>query len=83
MISGFIFLHVSFLYYFPLSKEVKALVIFSLGIFYFLVPLRGSSLLYFTEILDEIFESKYIDTKSFGTDSEDKKINETAFGSDF
>ena len=38
MICGFIFLHVAFLYYFPLSKEVKALVIFSLGIFYFLTP---------------------------------------------
>ena len=46
MISGFIFLHVSFLYYFPLSKEVKAFVIFSLGIFYFLIPL--GVLLYFT-----------------------------------
>lgn len=46
MISGFIFLHVSFLYYFPLSKEVKALIIFSLGILYFLVPV--GVLLYFT-----------------------------------
>jgi hypothetical protein len=46
MICGFIFLHVAFLYYFPLSKEVKALVIFSLGIVYFLVPL--GVLLYFT-----------------------------------
>ncbi len=46
MICGFIFLHVSFLYYFPLSKEAKALIIFSLGIFYFLIPV--GALLYFT-----------------------------------
>lgn len=46
MISGFIFLHVSFLYYFPLSKEVKALILFSLGILYFLVPV--GVLIYFT-----------------------------------
>lgn len=46
MISGFIFLHVSFLYYFPLSKEVKALILFSLGILYFFVPV--GVLIYFT-----------------------------------
>ncbi|TLD43162.1 MAG: hypothetical protein JETT_0597 [Candidatus Jettenia ecosi] len=40
------FLHVSFLYYFPLSKEVKTLIIFSLGIFYFVIPI--GALLYFT-----------------------------------
>ncbi len=46
MINGFMFLHVSFLYYFPLSKEVKTLIIFSLGIFYFVIPI--GALLYFT-----------------------------------
>lgn len=46
MINGFMFLHVSFLYYFPLSKEVKTLIVFSLGILYFVIPI--GALFYFT-----------------------------------
>lgn len=62
MISGFIFLHVAFLYYFPLSKEVKMFVIFSLGIVYFLVPL--GVLLYFTSQRFWMKFSKARDRKS-------------------
>ena len=73
MICGFIFLHVSFLYYFPLSKEVKALVIFSLGIFYFLVPL--GVLLYFTSqrFWMKFSKANTLIQKVLNTDSEDKK----------
>ena len=73
MISGFIFLHVSFLYYFPLSKEVKALVIFSLGIFYFLIPL--GVLLYFTSqrFWMKFSKANTLIQKVLGTVSEDKK----------
>jgi len=73
MISGFIFLHVSFLYYFPLSKEVKALVIFSLGIFYFLIPL--GVLLYFTSqrFWMKFSKANTLIQKVLSTVSEDKK----------
>ncbi len=73
MISGFIFLHVSFLYYFPLSKEVKALVIFSLGIFYFLIPL--GVLLYFTSqrFWMKFSKANILIQKVLSTVSEDKK----------
>lgn len=73
MITGFIFLHVSFLYYFPLSKEVKALVIFSLGIFYFLVPL--GVLLYFTSqrFWMKFSKANTLIRKVLSTVSEDKK----------
>jgi hypothetical protein len=46
MINGLIFLHVSFFYYFPFSREVKALIVLLLGIFYFMVPV--GALLFFT-----------------------------------
>ena len=73
MISGFIFLHVSFLYYFPLSKEVKALVIFSLGVFYFLIPL--GVLLYFTSqrFWLKFSKANTLIQKVLSTVSEDKK----------
>ena len=73
MISGFIFLHVSFLYYFPLSKEVKALVIFSLGIFYFLIPL--GVFLYFTSqrFWMKFSKANTLIQKVLSTVSEDKK----------
>ena len=73
MISGFIFLHVVFLYYFPLSKEVKALVIFSLGIFYFLIPL--GVLLYFTSqrFWMKFSKANTLIQKVLSTVSEDKK----------
>lgn len=73
MITGFIFLHVSFLYYFPLSKEVKALVIFSLGIFYFLIPL--GVLLYFTSqrFWMKFSKANTLIRKVLSTVSEDKK----------
>ena len=73
MISGFIFLHVSFLYYFPVSKEVKALVIFSLGIFYFLIPL--GVLLYFTSqrFWMKFSKANTLIQKVLSTVSEDKK----------
>ena len=73
MISGFIFLHISFLYYFPLSKEVKALVIFSLGIFYFLIPL--GVLLYFTSqrFWMKFSKANTLIQKVLSTVSEDKK----------
>ena len=73
MISGFIFLHVAFLYYFPLSKEVKAFVLFSLGIFYFLIPL--AVLLYFTSqrFWMKFSKANTLIQKVLGTDSEDEK----------
>lgn len=73
MISGFIFLHVAFLYYFPLSKEVKMFVIFSLGIVYFLVPL--GVLLYFTSqrFWMKFSKANTLIQKVLGTVSEDKK----------
>ena len=73
MICGFIFLHVAFLYYFPLSKEVKALVIFSLGIFYFLTPL--GVLLYFASqrFWMKFSKANTLIQKVLGTVSEDKK----------
>ena len=73
MICGFIFLHVAFLYYFPLSKEVKAFVIFSLGIFYFLLPL--GVLLYFTSqrFWMKFSKANTLIQKVLGTVSEDKK----------
>jgi hypothetical protein len=73
MISGFIFLHASFLYYIPLSKEVKAFVIFLLGIFYFLIPL--GVLLYFTSqrFWMKFSKANILIQKVLVTDSEDKK----------
>lgn len=73
MISGFIFLHVSFLYYFPLSKEVKASIIFSLGILYFLVPV--GVLLYFTSqrFWMKFSKANILIQKILETASEDKK----------
>lgn len=73
MISGFIFLHVAFLYYFPLSKEVKVLVLFSLGIVYFLVPL--GVLLYFTSqrFWMKFSKANTLIQKVLGTVSEDRK----------
>lgn len=73
MISGFIFLHVAFLYYFPLSKEVKMFVIFSLGIVYFLVPL--GVLLYFTSqrFWMKFSKASTLIQKVLDTVSEDKK----------
>ncbi len=73
MISGFIFLHVAFLYYFPVSKEVKALVVFSLGVFYFLIPL--GVLLYFTSqrFWMKFSKANTLIQKVLSTVSEDKK----------
>jgi hypothetical protein len=73
MTSGFIFLHVAFLYYFPLSKEVKAVVILSLGIFYFLIPL--GVLLYFTSqrFWMKFSKANTLIQKVLSTVSEDKK----------
>lgn len=73
MISGFLFLHVSFLYYFPLSKEVKALILFSLGIFYFLVPI--GVFLYFTSqrVWMKFSKANKLIQEILKTASEDKK----------
>lgn len=46
MVNGLMFLHVSFLYYFPFSREAKALTVLLLGILYFLIPI--GALLFFT-----------------------------------
>ncbi|MCF6157280.1 MAG: hypothetical protein E3K32_01625 [wastewater metagenome] len=40
------FLHISVLYYFSMSREVRALIILSLGVVYFMIPVGG--LLFFT-----------------------------------
>ncbi len=73
MTCGFIFLHVAFLYYFPLSNEVKAFVIFSLGMFYFLIPL--GILLYFASqrFWMKFSKANTLIQKVLGTVSEDKK----------
>lgn len=73
MISGFIFLHVAFLYYFPLSREVKGIVIFSLGILYFLIPVGILS--YFTsqKVWMKFSKANRLIQSILDMDSEDKK----------